>query len=287
MSTKLTSTPYSELPKILYLFLQLLTIGGFVSIFLVTYLTFDPALFASRLMVLENWIFNLLLTAIISVTIYFLFIGSDLKIAAGESHSLSKFVFGTFYYLLFISLLIFTHLFRLLNGKSHYLYLLTFLGGISALYMIIKGYTFSSGRECWHHPTTAGSIFQGTITLGGILVLWTFPQPALQHTISWLLLIVLIIEGLTLWSRFKFLSTTSQATRRAAQMMLGSHLTLFGIRFIFGIITPAVYLGWTIMVNPLPIHPILFMILIGEFSERILFFISSDKISTLNSDQSI
>jgi hypothetical protein len=41
------------------------------------------------------------------------------------------------------------------------------------------------------------------------------------------------------------------------------------------------------MVNPLPIHPILFMILIGEFSERILFFISSDKISTLNSDQSI
>ena len=58
-------------------------------------------------------------------------------------------------------------------------------------------------------------------------------------------------------------------------MLLGSHIALFGVRFIFGLIMPLVYIVWVLFISNLSLLPIILMIFVGELSERILFFITA------------
>ena len=57
-------------------------------------------------------------------------------------------------------------------------------------------------------------------------------------------------------------------------MMLGSHIALFAVRFILGLVMPLVYLIWVMFISNLSLLPIMLMIFVGELSERILFFIT-------------
>ena len=155
------------------------------------------------------------------------------------------------------------------------LYFFSFLAAFYSLLSISRQYALSAVRPAWRHPTSAGSLFEGALALGAAAGLWVYVNTPLKQSFAWLLIIVLLFEGLTMWSRFKFLSRTNRITHRAVVMMLGSHLMLFGVRFIFGMVMPLIYLLWSLLFSPLPLRPVVMMVGVGELSERILFFITA------------
>ncbi len=276
MKTASSSNSFSEIPRILYIVLQLFTLGVFIFLFLITYLTFDPYNFAERILILKKWSLYLGSAGILAIFIYLLFIKEDAQLAGWDAHRKnSKYGFGTSGYLLFIFSLIFVAIGSIWEVELKYFYLITFLLALNSLFQLAKAYTFSSTRPAWIHPTTFGNIIHGASGFGLGVCLLIFQASDLQITLIWLLIIVLIMEGLIIWSRFSFLSRASVATRQTASMMLGSHLTLFGVRFIFGLIMPLVYLLWILFVHDLPIQPAALMVIVGELSEKILFFITS------------
>jgi hypothetical protein len=112
------------------------------------------------------------------------------------------------------------------------------------------------------------------------MALWEFKDPKLLDMLLTTLLIVLILESLTIWGRFRFLSKSNTLTQKTVRMLLGSHFALFGVRFIFGLIMPIVYLFWILFISPnIAFHPIILMVGVGELSERVLFFITSEALS--------
>jgi len=180
------------------------------------------------------------------------------------------------YYLFFFLGLLMIAVFRQTGMQAFYLDFVVFLFSVYYLVKLTGFYARNRQRPAWAHPTTAGGIVQGTISLGIIFALWEYREPDLHRLLYIYLMIVLVFEALTLWARFSFLSKAGPITRLTLKMLLGSHLALFGIRFIFGLMMPLVYLIWLQFISTtLPYHPLLLMIFIGELSERILFFITS------------
>ena len=141
-----------------------------------------------------------------------------------------------------------------------------FLLAASSILGIARTFSVKSKYDSWNHPTTAGGIIEGTISLGTIAGLWAFAGTDLS---------ILVFEILTLWARFRYLSRWSYLTQETLQMLLGSHIALFGVRFIFGLIMPLVYIVWVLFISNLSLLPIILMIFVGELSERILFFITA------------
>jgi hypothetical protein len=265
--------PYHQLPQILYLFAQMLSLGTFISFFLITFLTFETELFEQRLMVYlkEMWIVIIIGLGGISGLIITHYKGKQTG-----STFLSRLNSETRFYLIFFSGLLLIAILRQAGFRLFYFDFLLFLFSVYYLIRLARIYTYEKFRPSWEHPATAGGIMQGTLNLGIVFALWEFPEPDLQRLLYILLLIILLIESLTLWSRFAYLSKASPVTRTSLRMMLGSHLALFGVRFIFGLMMPLVYLIWLRFISTtLPYHPLILMIFIGEISERILFFITS------------
>jgi hypothetical protein len=165
---------------------------------------------------------------------------------------------------------------------------LVFLGAVTYLFHLAQYYTFSLNRPSWQHPTTAGAIIEGSAILGLSIALWRFKDANLQNMLLFTLLIILILEGLTLWARFRFLSKSNAMTQKTVRMLLGTHLALFGVRFIFGLIMPLVYLSWILFISQdIPFHPIILMVGVGELSERVLFFITSEIFSDSKKTDSV
>jgi hypothetical protein len=165
---------------------------------------------------------------------------------------------------------------EILDLQIKSLNLLTLLYSIFLILRIANQYAIQNIQSVWNHPTTYGSIIQATLVLGAGLSIIIYSDPIIINTLGWFLLVVIVLQGLSLWTRFRYLGRSSQLTRRAIEMMLGSYLTLFGVRFIFGLVMPLVYLFWSLVIKSLPLHPISLMVFVGELSERILFFITSD-----------
>jgi hypothetical protein len=265
--------PYQQLPQILFLFLQMLSLGTYLVFFLITFLTFEPDIFEYRLTLYlkEMWVLIMIgLGVIIGLIIQLIKLKETGRTAFSLLSSESR------YYLLFFGGLLAIAILRQRASPFYYFDFLFFLFSVVYLIRLAGIYTSKKNRPSWEHPTTAGGIVQGTLTLGIIFAMWEYVDLDLHRLLYIILLIILLFEGLTLWSRFSFLSKAGPLTRTSLRMMLGSHLALFGIRFIFGLMMPLVYLIWLRFISTdLPYHPLLLMIFIGEISERILFFITS------------
>ncbi len=268
-------SPYAKLPDILLLFSQMLITGVYCTFFLTTYLTFEDSFFQQRLNFYYHSLLYIFLTGLIifALTLFFLFRNSE-KAKDDTSNEPPKWFSGSMLYLYFLlGLLLQIILFFLINGFE-LLNFLIFLLAVSSILGIARSYSLKSKPDSWNHPTTAGGIIEGTISLGAITGLYAFAGTDLSRVFTWIILIILIFEILTLWARFRYLSRWSYLTQETLKMLLGSHIALFGVRFIFGLIMPLVYIVWVLFISNLSLLPIILMVFVGELSERILFFIT-------------
>ena len=183
----------------------------------------------------------------------------------------------------FLTLLLLALLLSIFRRSFHFLHLILFFLILVFLWIFARGYGFSLTRPAWNHPTSRGGIIQGALTIGLGIAFFTFQESSLQEKMARWLLLLILLRILTLWSRFRFLSKHSPYTHSALKIILGSHIVLFSIRFIFSLIMPLVYVTWKMILSPtLPIQTAALMILVGETSEAILFFISSPPLSPEN-----
>jgi len=272
--------PYHQLPVILFLFAQMLTLGTYIILFLITFLTFDPQPFMERSEIFYQGVKGILLIGLICVALLGLLkLQNKLYPSTSFSIQLPHGKEETGWYLIFLGGLIFILAVKFFKIDLHLVSFIVFLGSVTYLFHLAKYYSFSIDRPSWHHPTTAGAMIEGSIILGLSFTLWMFKDRNLQNIILSALLVILTLEILTLWGRFRFLSKSNSLTQKTVRMLLGQFLALFGVRFIFGLIMPAVYLCWILLISTnIPYHPIILMVGVGELSERVLFFITSETI---------
>jgi hypothetical protein len=272
--------PYQQLPAILFLFLQMLSLGTYTIFFLITFLTFDPQLFLERSEIFYQTVSGILLIGIISMILLVIL---EIIIKNNQNRELSfQLPQGKEeirWFMIFMGVLTIVLIAKLFEIDLHLVSFLVFLGAVLYLFHLAQVYTFSFERPSWQNPTTAGAIIEGSIILGLSLALRFFEDTNLQEMLLPILLIMLLLELLTLWARFRFLSKSNAMTQRTVRMLLGTHLALFGVRFIFGLIMPVVYLCWILFVSSnIPFHHIILMVGVGELSERALFFITCEAI---------
>lgn len=268
--------PYRYLPHILFLFLELATIGTYIVTFLITFLTFEEPEFAGRLLIYQKTVTGIVLSGGGAALVFSIILAVQTSPVLEKIFDFKLWQKQMIRYSLFVFLLLLIILFFYLNLSFRTLDFFSFLYSFYLLFSISKEYSTRFNRPAWHHPTTAGIFIEGSFLLGLAISLRLFKENVSGQTLGWSMLIVLLFEVLTTWGRFHFLNRTNPVTKRAVQMMLGSHLALFGIRFIFGIIMPLVYLLWALLISSkVPLEPVILMIIVGEMSERILFFVSS------------
>jgi hypothetical protein len=268
-------SPYAKLPNILLLFSQMLTTGVYSSFFLTTYLTFEDFIFQKRLnFYYHSLVFIFFIGFIVSTLALFFQYHNSRKANDDTSEEPPKWFNSSRLYLYFLSgLLLQIILYLFINGFE-LLNFVIFLLAVGSILGIARTFSLKTKFDSWNHPTTAGGIIEGTISLGAVAGLWAFATTDLSRIFAWIILITLIFEILTLWSRFRYLSRCSYPTQETLKMMLGSHIALFAVRFIFGLVMPLVYLIWVMFISNLSLLPIMLMIFVGELSERILFFIT-------------
>jgi hypothetical protein len=268
-------SPYSKLPDILLLFSQMLITGVYSTFFLTTYLTFEDSIFQKRLKFYYYSLVFIFLTGFIvfALALFFQHHNSR-KMNDDTGEERPKGFSSSRLYLYFLSgLLLQIILYLFINGFELLNFLILLLA-ISSILGIARAFSLKTKFDSWNHPTTAGGIIEGTISLGAITGLWAYATTDLSRVFAWIILITLIFEILNLWTRFRYLSRWSYLTQETLKMLLGSHITLFAVRFVFGLIMPLIYLLWVLFISNLSLLPIILMILVGELSERILFFIT-------------
>ena len=268
-------SPYTKLPNILLLFSQMLTTGVYSSFFLTTYLTFEDSIFQKRLnFYYHSLVFIFFIGFIVSTLALFFQYRNSRKANDDRGEEPPEWFNSSRLYLYFLSgLLLQIILYLFINGFE-LLNFVIFLLAVGSILGIARTFSLKTKFDSWNHPTTAGGIIEGTISLGAIAGLWAFATTDLSRVFAWIILITLIFEILTLWSRFRYLSRCSYPTQETLKMMLGSHIALFAVRFILGLVMPLVYLIWVMFISNLSLLPIMLMIFVGELSERILFFIT-------------
>lgn len=269
--------PYAQLPAILFLFIQMLSLGIYSIFFLITFSTFEPEPFAARSTLFYQSVQGILAIGGLSLILLALleFLGPRLS-AKNVFLELPQGKAETGWYIIFLFGQLFILILKYVALDLHVLSFIVFLGTLVYIFYLAQIYTFAPLRPSWNNPTTAGGIIQGTAVLGISLALWLFRDQDLQNLLCIILFVILLLEVLTLWSRFRFLSRTNTITQDSVKMLLGSHLALFGVRFIFGLIMPLVYLVWLIFISQnIPFHLVILMVGVGELSERVLFFITS------------
>jgi hypothetical protein len=269
--------PYHDLLQIFYLLGQMTLIGTFLILFLATYLTFEETLFNSRYPTFIRGIRILFFSGCLLLILNLLFIRKKTIFNATIHAGWIKMKnYGIYLYSSFLGLLAISLFLQTLDAPFYLLDLILLLLILIFLWIFARSYELSPNHPAWNHPTTSGGIVQGTAAIGLSIGLGIYPEPPLQNSLGWWLLMVLVLEILTLWSRFRFLSRANLHTRKSLKTILGSHLILFGIRFIFGLIMPLVYLLWVLLISStIPLQPAILMVLVGEISERILFFVSN------------
>ncbi|MFZ0389458.1 MAG: hypothetical protein WAN36_03290 [Calditrichia bacterium] len=276
---KIRFRPFLEIPNIIFLFSLMLTIGSFAANFLIAYFTYDDQLFRERLQIYYHFNIYIWIWGFIVLSIALFIRRSRWQHPYFPSAERPLFQDDMAAYSIFLLALGLALLSNFLYSPLHLLDFITFIIAVYTLLLVARNYTFQQLRPAWQHPTNAGAIVQGTVVMGCAMGLALFLDETISRILAWTMLVFLILEGLTIWSRFRFLSSANVVTRQAVQMMLGTHVTLFGVRFIFGIIMPAVYLIWGLFFAEISFNPVILMVLVGELSGRILFFITAQPYS--------
>ncbi len=265
--------PYHELPFILSSLLETFVVSVYSVLFLTAYFTFEEGLFDYRLGIWLSWLPWLLLLAGVVLVLRWLF--KETISGPGNEPSGRFYQSDMFPFIMLTLFMAVIEVLHLIGITLPVIGFLAFLAAIYSFYQQAGAYVYHPKRLAWNHPTTAGNLFESTVNIGCAMGLWLYDAPSLQHLLGWILLASISLQFLTLWARFRFLSRTSEVTRNAVRMMLGSHLSLFGIRFIFGMVMPFVYLFWGLVFSNLPLSLVGLLVLVGESSDRILFFITA------------
>ncbi len=272
MNPTRTFYPFSQLPGIAFAFLKTTLSGGFLTFFLITFLTFEDPQFTRRFAVYQKWFLGFWLVGITVLLFWYLFFHRFSEKRKALAFPVDEEFRGLLWFVLGQSLIL---LAGMVNFRPPVLDFLLFLLALGLLLRRAQVYAFFRERPSWYHPTTAGNVIQAEAATGISLAFLGFPESELQHVLAVVLVVVLALELLTTWSRLRYLNRASPVTRQTVVMTLGSHLMLFAVRFIFGIIMPLVYLLWYLLISPLSLAPLPVMVLVGELSERILFFITA------------
>ena len=131
-------------------------------------------------------------------------------------------------------------------------------------------------KSAWYHPTTLGTFYISAILLGisQMIVFETVLSPFSGY--AYFLLILLVIEVLRIFTRFKYLTKFSYETNMIARSLLGKYGIYFGVRVVAGIFMPFVYIIYALYANEKLFQGVGALIIIGEFIERLLFIYLSN-----------
>ncbi len=155
-----------------------------------------------------------------------------------------------------------------------YLHIFALISAGMAFYLIFRtgNLLIESNIPAWRHPTTSGFVLMsGFILAGGVIIL---QGEFVEYTDTLLtgLAILLIMELLILFARFRFLTHSDQNMRRIAERMLGTNILIFGGFIISGIFIPLVLIFFSMLVQPISEQGIAVLIIFGAICERYLFF---------------
>lgn len=173
------------------------------------------------------------------------------------------------------------YLLFLFDIAQNFIELINFILTILCLNQLSKIF-YVKNKLAWYHPTTQGSIIISVLLLGisQMLIFETINYPFTGY--AYLLLILLIIENLRIFSRFKYLTKTSYETNKIARLLLGRYGIYFGVRVVAGIFMPIVYIIYALYANENLFQGVGALLIIGEFVERLLFIYLSDTPKTSN-----
>ncbi len=161
------------------------------------------------------------------------------------------------------------YIFLLLNFSLYklnfYFYVYELLGIILVLGSVyLAGFIFlHSDHPEFHHPTTIGGIIVTSASAGlSCFILFSGLADKVQFQTAWLL-ILLVLDMLIVFARFRFLSAFNPTTNQAAKQLLGKYIFIFGARIILGIFTPLVFLLYTMISDFSGFRGIAVLILLG------------------------
>ncbi len=131
-------------------------------------------------------------------------------------------------------------------------------------------------KSAWFHPTTLSTFYIAAALLGisQLLIFESINYPFTGY--AYFLLVLLVIEVLRIFTRFKYLTKFSYETNIIARSLLGKYGIYFGVRVVAGIFMPFVYIIYALNANEKLFQGVGALLLIGEFIERLLFFYLSD-----------
>ena len=153
-------------------------------------------------------------------------------------------------------------------------------GGLACIFIFLgsvylAGFIFlHSDYPEFHHPTTIGGVVV-TSALAGLscFILLSGLSDLVQFQATWLL-ILLLLDMLIVFARFRFLAAFNPATNQAAKQLLGKYIFIFGARIILGIFTPLVFLLYTMISDFSDIRGIAVLILLGGLINFFLLMVN-------------
>jgi len=169
------------------------------------------------------------------------------------------------------------YILSIFNISQNIIELINFVIAILCLNQLSKVF-YIKEKLTWFHPTTVSSFIISVALLGisQMLIFETVIFPFKRY--AYLLLIILTLELLRIFSRFKYLTKYSFETNMIARSLLGKYGIYFGVRVVAGIFMPIVYTIYALYANEKLFQGVGALIIIGEFIERLLFVYLSDSV---------
>jgi hypothetical protein len=159
--------------------------------------------------------------------------------------------------------------------QQNFLELINLIFAILSLIQLSKLF-FTKEKLSWYHPTTISTFYISVALLGisQMLVFETLNKPYTGY--AYLLLILLTLEVLRIFARFKYLTKSSYETNQIARSLLGRYGIYFGVRVVAGVFMPIVYIIYALYANEKLFQGVGALLLIGEFIERLMFVYLSE-----------
>lgn len=176
--------------------------------------------------------------------------------------------------ILFFSVLV-NYILYIFHNSQNIIELINFVFSILGLNQLSKLF-YIKEKLTWFHPTTVSTFFISTSLLGisQMLIFKTVIYPFKGY--AYIILILMILELVRIFSRFKYLTNYSYETNMIARSLLGKHGIYFGVRVVAGIFMPIVYIIYALYANEKLFQGVGALIIIGEFIERLLFVYLSE-----------
>ena len=159
--------PYHQLPVILFLFIQMISLGTYIVFFLITFLTFDPQPFLEKSEIFYQVVSEMLLIGAICVGLLtMLKLQNQFYPARTFSLQLPEVKEEIRWFLILLGALALILIVKFFEIDLNLVSFLVFLGAVTYLFHLAQYFSFSLDRPSWQHPTTAGAIIEGSVYSG-------------------------------------------------------------------------------------------------------------------------